>query len=230
MTTTRSPSTIPNVAISPNGQGLAPPGRGGVNVGRIALGVLLVVGLSAGFAYTYSQAGQRRSVLAVARPVPAGQELVAGDLKEALVSVDPALRPVPANRQASVIGRSAAVALVPGTLLSEAQLATGPLVPSGRDIVGLSLKAGQVPLGVRVGDRVIVIRTPTNPTSGNGSTVNEVVAPILAANGQVLAVDTASATNGGTTVLSVVVDSRNAASVAAAAASGQASLVIEGGQ
>jgi hypothetical protein len=193
----------------------------------MALGVILVVGLSAAFAFKYTQAGHRQAVLAVARPVPAGQALVAEDLKQALVSVDPALKPLPASKEASVIGRSAAVALVPGTLLSEAQLATGPLVPSGRDIVGLSLKPGQVPLGVRVGDRVIVVRTPTNP--GGATANNDAAVSIVSRNAQVLAVDSGSATNGGPTMVAVVVDAGDAATVAAASASGQASLVVEGG-
>jgi hypothetical protein len=228
MTATRSTPTIASVPVSTNGQGPLP-GRN-MNVGRMALGVLLVLGLSAGFAYEYSQAGHRHAVLAVARPVPAGQALVAADLKEALVSADPALEPVPATKLDSMIGRAPAVALVRGTLLSEAQLATGPLVPAGRDVVGLSLKAGQVPLGVRVGDRVIVIRTPTNPTSaGTSAGTTDALPPVVARNAQVLAIDNASATNGGTTVVSVVVDATDAPSVAAAAASGQASLVVEGG-
>ena len=228
MTATRSTPSIATVPISPNGQGPAP-GRG-VNIGRMALGVFLVLGLSAWFAYLYSQAGQRHSVLAVARAVPAGQALVAADLKEVLVSADPALKTVPAAKQGSIIGRSPAVALVKGTLLSEDQLATGPLVPAGRDIVGLSLKAGQVPLGLRVGDRVVVIRTPTNPTGGAGTSgVDAAIAPVVARNAEVLAVDAGSAVNGGTTVVAVVVDASDASAVAAAAASGQATVVVEGG-
>lgn len=228
MTATRSSPTIANVPISTNGQGPGP-GRS-VNLGRMALGVLLVVGLSAGFALKYSQAGQRHSVLALARDVPAGQALVAEDFTEALVSADPALRPVPSARQASIIGRAPAVALVKGTLLSEAQLATGPLVPAGRNIVGLSLKAGQVPLGVRVGDRVMVIRTATTPSNAAGTATTEPPPPIVSRNAQVLAVDAASVTNNGTTVVAVVVDAGDSGAVAAAAASGQASLVVEGGR
>lgn len=228
MTATRSSPTIASAPISTNGQGPGP-GRN-VNLGRMALGVLLVVGLSAWFAMAYSQAGQRHAVLALARDVPAGQALVAEDLTEALVSADPALTPVPAAREASIIGRAPAVPLVKGTLLSEAQLATGPLVPAGRNIVGLSLKAGQVPLGVRVGDRVMVIRTATNPTNAGGTATAEPPPPIVSRNAQVLAVDAASVTNNGTTVVAVVVDAGDSGAVAAAAASGQASLVVEGGR
>ena len=87
VTATRSTPAIATVPISTNGQGPAP-GRN-VNIGRMALGVFLVLGLSVWFAYLYSQAGQRHSVLAVARAVPVGQALVAADLKEVLVSADP---------------------------------------------------------------------------------------------------------------------------------------------
>ncbi|MDQ6947977.1 MAG: hypothetical protein M3256_17350 [Actinomycetota bacterium] len=224
MTATRS---TPAIAISTNGQG-PPPGRN-VNIGRMALGVFLVLGLSVAFAYVYAQAGQRHSVLAVAKAVPAGKPLVAGDLMPVSVSADPGLSPIPASRQASLIGRTPAVSLVKGTLLSEDQLATGSLVPAGRDVVGLSLKASQVPLGVRVGDRVLVMRAPTNPSNGTGSATPGTDVPVVARNAEVLAVDAGSTSNGGTTVVSVVVNASDAGAVAAAAAAGEASLVVEGG-
>jgi len=227
MTLTRPSPTVAGAPVSTNGQ--APPARGrNVNVGRLVLGVILVVGLGAGFAVKYAEAGNRKTVLAVARAVPAGQAIVAADLKEALVSADPALHPVPASEERSVVGHSTAVALVPGTLLSKAQLATGPLVALGRDVVGLSLKAGQVPLGLRPGDRVIVVRTPTNATGPGGG--GDATGSVLARGAQVLAVQAPSSASSGTTVASVVVDSGEAAPVAAAAASGQASLVVEGGR
>lgn len=225
---TRPSPPVTGVAVSTNGQ--APPPARTVNVGRVALGVLLVVGLGAVFGLKYAEAGHRKAVLAIARAVPAGQAIAAADLTEALVSADPSLHPVPASQARTIVGRTAAVALVPGTLLSTAELATGPVLPAGRDVVGLSLKAGQVALGVRVGDHVMVVRTPTTPANAAGSAGVDAAVPVVARNAQVVAVDAASAKAGGAAAISVVVDAGDAAVVAAAGASGQAALVVEGGR
>ena len=100
-------------------------------------------------------------------------------------------------------------------------------MPAGRNVVGISLKPGQVPLGVRPGDAVIVVRTPTSQV-GASDAENTIL--VLARNAQVIAVSPPSANSGGSTVVSVVVDALDAPAVAAAAASGQASLVVEGGR
>lgn len=225
MTITRSSPGLTGTPVSTNGQGPAP-GRN-INIGRTALGVLLVVGLSAWFALAYAAAGDRKSVLAVARAVPAGQAITAEDLKEVMVSADPALQPVPATERASVVGRPVGVALVPGTLLSRAHLATDKLLPAGRDVVGLSLKPGQVPLGVAPGDPVIVVGTPTSASSSTDPDVAEI--RVLATNAKVLAVEPPAA-SGDITVVSVIVDAGDAPAVAGAGASGQASVIVQGGR
>ena len=228
MTAIRPSPNVAGVPVSPNGQ--APgPGRTSINVGRIALGVFLVVGLSAFFGLKYAEAGRRQSVLAVAKAVPVGQAIAADDLTEASVSADPSLHPVPAADKDSIVGRSAAVALVPGTLLSKAHLGTGPAVAAGRSVVGLSLKPGQVPLGIASGAAVIVLRTPTNQAPASAAAAQEPV-PVVARNAQVLAVEPPTGAAGDATVVSVLVDSHDAPAVAAAGASGQATVVVEGGR
>lgn len=214
------------VGMPASGNGQGPVAGRTVNVGRTALGVILVVGLGAAFGLKYTEAGHRTAVLAVARAVPAGQAVTAADITEARVSADASLRPVPASERDSVIGRTTAVALVPGTLLTRAALSTGAAVPAGRDVVGLSLKAGQVPLGIGAGDAVVVVRAPTSPGAGA-----DPGAPVVVArNARVLAVQAASTTSGATTVVSVMVDAADAVTVAAAGATGQASVVVEGGR
>lgn len=163
MTATRTPQ-VAKGRVHANGQRPSP-GRS-VNLSRVALAMMLIAGLSLAFLLLYTSAGDRHDVLAVARPVAAGSVITAADLTEARVSVDPSLRPIPVSRQSEVVGRAAAVDLVPGTLLTRGHLADGPVVRTGRDVVGLALKAGQLPQGVRAGDRVLLVRSGGTTTAG----------------------------------------------------------------
>ena len=71
---------------------------------------------SPSFTGMYEKAGSTCAGLAVARTVEVGQPISAGDLVEVRVVLSPGLDPVPAGDEASVIGRRAAVSLVPGSL------------------------------------------------------------------------------------------------------------------
>lgn len=205
-----------------NGHRPPPPTRS-VNVGRAALAVLLIVGLSLAFVQLYSSAGDRRTVLAVARAVAAGDVIGPADVAEVRVSADPGLRPVPAERRAEVLGRAAAVELLPGTLLTAAHVSERPPVAVGLSVVGLSLKPGQFPPGVRPGDRVLLVRSnaPAAGSSGGGGLLVQV-------RGEVLAVDTGAGQGAGTAVVSVAVDGSDAPALAVAGAAGQVSMVVEG--
>ena len=220
MTATRTPTHL-GERVASNGQ--RPATTHSVNLGRVALAVILIVGLSLVFMLLYTSAGDRRAVFAVARAVAAGNVITAADLTEARVSVDPALRPIPVSRRSEVVGRAAGVDLVPGTLLTRAHIADGPVVASGRSVVGLSLKAGQYPAGVRVGDTVLLVRSSSNNAAG--STTGPV--PVVQVRGEVLAVES-STSSSSAAVVSVAVDGAEAPALAVAAAAGQVSLVIEG--
>jgi hypothetical protein len=136
---------------------------------RVGAGVALAVVCGAVFVLLYASAGSRHPVLAVAQPVVIGETITAPDLTTARVSSDSALSPIPAGEVSQVIGRRAAVALVPGTLLTMADLASGPLLGPGEASVGLDLKPGQVPAGLLPGDSVAVIETTSSGQQTEGS-------------------------------------------------------------
>jgi hypothetical protein len=190
-------------------------------VAGILLGVVLVAFCAAGVAAFTASLGHRRAVLVVVRPVSAGAAIRDGDLGEARLAPDPALRTVPAGQRSRMVGRVASVNLVAGTLLAEAELATGPQVDAAHAIVGLALKAGQFPTGLRPLDTVTVVET--SPPSSLGP----VDAAVLVDAAQVTA--TAAAADGQTTIVSVLVPRTVAPTVAGAAARGQISLVLLGG-
>jgi hypothetical protein len=171
-----------------------------------------------------SNVGHRHAVLVVIRPVSAGTTLRAGDLGEARISSDPQVHAVPSGERSSVIGRVTSVNLVPGTLLVRGELASGPLIGPGSAVVGLALKPGRLPSGVKVLDRVTLVQT-ANGTSPSGSSATS--GQVLVTAAQVSSVE--PTTDGQTTAVSVVVPTDAAPTVAAAAARDEVTLLLLGG-
>nr|WP_203704008.1 SAF domain-containing protein [Asanoa iriomotensis] len=129
--------------------------------GLLGLAVLLIAlgGLGAAFAITSVKA--TGSYLAVGRQVPQGTVLTADDLVTVQVAGGAGLAPVPASQQAQVVGKRAAVSLVPGSLLTMAQLTDKPLLAAGQQQVALGLRANQVPARrLLPGDKVVLVGTP----------------------------------------------------------------------
>lgn len=142
-----------------------------VRPGLLGLAVLLIAlgGLGAAFAVTSVRA--TGSYLAVARPVEVGREIGTADLITVQVAGGQGLRPVPANRLDEVIGKRAAVALVPGTLLTLAQITDDPLLGPGQQQIALGLKTAQVPARrLHPGDKVLLVSTPDSNANGDPAT------------------------------------------------------------
>ena len=132
-------------------------------VGAVAVGAAVSVALVSG-------SGAHTAVLAVARPVPVGAVVSAGDLTVARVPHDGALAPVPAGDRSRMVGQRAVVSLNPGTLLTAADVTTRPVPAAGEQLVAVALKPGQLPAGgVRAGDRVLVVVTVGDGSGGSTS-------------------------------------------------------------
>ena len=169
----------------------------------------------------YTSVDRRQAVLAVRRPVAAGQVIAAEDLRQVRVSTADGITPVPVSRSDTVVGKSASVALVPGTLITREQVGAPSSLQGGQAIVGVALKAGQAPAALPPGTRVQIITTakgdqPRPVILSNAA----VVAPSAATNGTQPKPSSAN-----TTVVSLIVPANEAPAVAAAAAEGQVSLV-----
>ncbi|MEU7779312.1 SAF domain-containing protein [Micromonospora sp. SD19] len=139
-----------------------------VRPGLLGLAVLLIAlgGLGAAFAVTSVRA--TGSYLAVARPVEVGREISAADLVTVQVAGGQGLRPVPAGRLDEVVGKRAAVALLPGTLLTLGQVTDDPLLGPGQQQIALGLKTAQVPAReLHPGDKVLLVSTPDTSTNGD---------------------------------------------------------------
>ena len=144
--------------------GPQPPGQGPRRARRrsvplAAKNVVLVVVCALVFAEGWLQAGHRQPVLALARPVAAGQVITAADLETVRVSAAGPVSLVPASRQAEVVGSTAAVSLPAGSLLAGGDIGT-PSPVKGQVRLGVALKPGRYPPGLSPGQHVGVLTSP----------------------------------------------------------------------
>ena len=220
---------------SPNGKGAVPssvrrrpPDQAPLQKRRrqvpwIVAGVLLVVGSALAFGVASVRLSHGEEVLAVSRPVAAGQVIQASDLRVVRLSPSGGLAPMAAVAEGSVLGRPAAVALVPGTLLTPADLGSPPLGGGAFDVVALALKAGAYPPSLGPGERVEVVPVVSGGSSpASTAAVSGLLNPMRAV---VVAVDATPTGSSADAVVSLEVGPSDAAQVAALAAAGQAALV-----
>ena len=108
---------------------------------------------------------RRRPVLiaasvAVRQTIERGEVITADDLMTVNISVDPALRPLPADRADSVVGKYAALDMSAGGVVTQDQVTDQALPAEGSSVVGIALTAGMLPADqVRAGDKVRVVVT-----------------------------------------------------------------------
>jgi SAF domain len=206
----------------------------------VVASAVLITTCVAIFTSIYLHAGDRVSVLALAHDVPQGQVVTKADLAVVGISLSGALTPVTADDVGLVVGRTAAVSLVRGTLLSRSELNVQKGLAKGKAIVGVATKAGQLPAGgVAIGDTVNVILTgspatleggvsvPT-PSSASATGSQVEIGAVLAQGATVAGVALPQSSSPDTIVVSVLIPSSLAPLVASASAAGQAALVLVG--
>ena len=182
----------------------------------LALAVVLV-GLGALVNAVAVRQGDRVAVLAVARPVPVGQQIAEADLSVVQVATVSSLVTVPADQRASVVGRYAAVGLRPGSLLTSDAVTDQRAPLAGQAVLAVAVKTGLVPArGLGPGDRVLLV-----PVSGDQPTRPADSAPVHAT-----VVDVGQPDSTGAWAVDVAVDEPAAAELADAAASGRLALVL----
>ncbi len=219
-----------------------------------ALGAALVIVTSTAVATAaYLQASHRVAVLAVRRAIAPGEAIAPQDLAVVHVATSPQVEVIPSRDARLVVGRRAAVALLPGTLLAPGALSGARALAVGSSMVGVALKPGELPAGgLEVGDQVMVVLTAGTSgipitgsatggaaggqaANGNGPNAPSIGAPSETGLGTVLAPDAVvsfvgppgnASTGSDTQVVSLSVPQALAPSVATAAVAGQVSLVL----
>jgi hypothetical protein len=130
------------------------------SVPHLLLGMLLVIVCAGVFVVVSLTSDTREPVLALARPVTAGQVLTAQDLKQVNVVVDPGVSVVDASQAANVVGKTMSTSLTAGALLTPNAVGAGGVPAAGQALAALSLKSGQFPLEVGPGAHVSVVFVP----------------------------------------------------------------------
>lgn len=112
---------------------------------------------------TFWQVDLRRHVdeqfLAVARDVPAGQVIADADVRVVRVANPSGLDLVPAERRGGIVGRSTAVPLAAGSLVS-AQVGPAAWPAPGQAVIAVPVKPGRAPTSLTAGSRVVVLVAP----------------------------------------------------------------------
>lgn len=191
--------------------------------GLVIVAALLVVGTGLAVAAWGLHAGQRESVLAISSPIAKGQVVERKDLVSTSVSgVNGA---VPVGEVGSIVGKTAAVDLVSGQILTNQMVTSGAVPAQGQSTVGLALDPTRAPgAGLDPGDVVTVIAVPGGdnaPRSGSDEIDNPTV---LASNAGVYAVG-GQQTSGGQQLVTLVVPAKDAARIAAYSTQNRIALV-----
>ncbi len=197
----------------------APVVRGRRRPGLLALGVALVATGALLSAWLVGRAGDRVPVLVVARDVPYGATLERADLMVSEVFVQPDVSTVPATDVELVVGATALVPLVGGTLLSADAVGASAGPPPGHVVVGLAVAATRMPAGgLTAGDRVRVVSTPPRDADAPGEPPPSIAVTVLRLGEPDL---------DGTTVVDAVTSQQDGPVLAAWSATGRIALLLE---
>lgn len=189
----------------------------------VGIRAVIVLALTIAGVVVFTRVGDRQAVLAVARPVPAGQVIDDTDIRDVRLSTDPGVRTVVASDRDRVVGMVAKVTLVPGTTLAWDSLSPqSAALASNEAVVGISLKPGTFPKELRAGDRVQVVQGATVTGSRDEQ------ATTLVPDARVRSVAKADRGSEGSVLVSLVVPASTSAAVAAGAAAGRIALAVVG--
>lgn len=186
--------------------------------GQWAGALLFVVVSVVVAAWVWQQRSDRVEVIVAGVAVPVGEVVDREDLRAVEVAgLDGALD---VGEVESVVGQTAAVALVPGQVLTRDMLTSAPVPAAGERVVGMEMEATRVPSGLAPGDRVTVLAVPP---SGDPGAVSELLDPAVLA--EAVLVRDVTVAEGALTRLSLVVGEDAAERVGAFAATGRVALI-----
>jgi hypothetical protein len=204
-----------------------------------ALAVLLILVGALGATVMVMRAGNKIEVVVIKENVAAGQPIPMSALKDVEMSDVKGLGFVRwGQRNDLVKNYRAATNLVPNTVLTTSLIAKGQnALASGKSIVGLSLKDGQFPNGLKAGDTVAAYRVGNDVSkSGSGSTgggTDSLGGDTSLISDSVIVQDVTGSSgdfSSGNTSVKVLVDSSVAGKLTIAASAGDVALVLVPGK
>jgi hypothetical protein len=133
-----------------------------------ALAVLLILGGALGAGFLVLQSGKRAAAIEISQQIAAGQKIPLSAMQEVQVAVGTGVNYVPWNQASQVANFYAATTIPAGTLLTNAMVGQASNLAAGKSVLGLSLKEGQVPGGLQVGDHVDIYQVSDAPETCPG--------------------------------------------------------------
>ena len=134
-----------------------------------ALAVLLIAGGAAVSALLVMRTGHKVPAIEISADVGAGQQIPLTSMQEVQVASDSGFGYVPWSARFQVARYYAGDPIPAGTLLTARMVVPASQVTAGRQVLGLTLKPGQVPGALRIGDHVDIYDTNTAQNSCPGT-------------------------------------------------------------
>lgn len=194
----------------------------------LGLGIaLIVVGILAG-AWYGSQTEEAQPVLVLSQPVLAGDALTMDHLRTTPFAAGDGVTPIPAGQVDAYVGQLLTGNLPEGTLLTPQMLSDSITLPNSTSLVGVSLTPAQMPsVALRPGDSVTLVMGVSNVSAGGAP--GEGSEGALTTPGTIWPAEVAAVgpfQDAGLVTVDLAVPDGIAAEVAAAASSGNVSLVL----
>ena len=184
---------------------------------------LILAGAVAG-AFVYTSASNTVPVFAVSHEIARGDTINKSDLTTIDLAAGQQTQGIPIKDSSDVIGKIASVDLPTGAMVTRDALTNSLTVPSGKALVGLTLKPSQMPAQRLVaGDEVVIV-----PVAVEGAAGQATISAAKAVTGTVSSVSAPgpNSGSGATTTIDVYVSDPVAADVTSRAAGGQVAIYL----
>lgn len=202
-----------------------------------AVAILLVALGGAAAGYLVLNAGHRVGAVEITQPVGQGQQIPASALKEVQINSDTGVHYVAWQFASRVTGVFARVQIPGGTLLTREMTESTSNLTAGKVEVGLSLKPGQAPTNLLIGQtvRAFPVGNGSGCASGNngGGGTNGTGAtatpgePIT--TGTIVSVSGSTTTNGSTAAVTLAVPETDAGVLACYASAQDVAIALTPG-
>lgn len=199
-----------------------------------AVAILLVALGAASAGYLVLNAGHRVGAVEITQDVGQGQQIPASAIKEVQINADTDVHYVAWQYASRVTGVFARVQIPAGTLLTSNMTAATSNLTAGKVEVGLSLKPGQAPTNLLIGQTVRAF--PVGTGSGCGGGANGTGGTGAAATpgepittGTIVSVSGSTATNGSTAAITLAVPETDAGVLACYASAQDVAIALTAG-
>lgn len=199
-----------------------------------ALAVLLILVGALGATVIVMRAGNKISVVEVTTQIASGEPIPESAIHEVMISDGSGVNFIKWGQRGDLTQHyRAATNLTPGSLLVNSMITkSDQALQSGKSVVGLSLKDGQFPNGLKPGDTVAAYRVGNivgSTTSGKSTGDNSANSSLINDHLIIKTIDTgasSSLSGSGNTPVTVLVDSGAAGDLTIAASANQVALVL----